>query len=142
MKIAVRILPLVTGEGASEIRALIGIELCRKGVMCGRGFCQNEQTEGDYQTTVEHASHECLLRKAAGAPTTGLLDAYLTMPVSEFCIFRSFGPRLCFKPAPLQVFLQVLMAGGLKSLFPISVDSADVTALVFVSAESERQAFS
>jgi hypothetical protein len=105
--------------------------------MCGRGFRQNEQTEGDYQTTVEHASHECLLRKAAGSPSTCPLDAYLTMPVSEFCIFRLFEPRLVLRGCPRKIFLQVLMTGGLKSLFFASADSADVIVRLFVSAESE-----
>src|ERR1700739_4675251 len=83
MKVAVRILPLVTGEGTREIRALIGIELRREGVMCGRGFRHNEQTESDHENTVEHASHECLLRKSCCWP-----DCFVLLTRILLCLFQ------------------------------------------------------
>jgi hypothetical protein len=63
------------------------------------------------------------------------------MPVSEFCIFRGFERGSVSSRRPGKFFLQVLMAGGLKSLFFASADSADVMMRLFVSAESEGVEF-
>jgi hypothetical protein len=51
-------------------------------VMCGRGFRQNEQTESDCEKTVEHTSHECLLRKSCWP------DCFVLLTRILLCLFQ------------------------------------------------------
>jgi hypothetical protein len=90
VNVAVRVIPLVTGERAGEIGALIGIELRREGMVRGRGSCHKEHTKNDYYNTIEPVSHESLLERGMlpGAYYSFLLDVDLTTPVSQFISFR------------------------------------------------------
>jgi hypothetical protein len=86
VKIAVRVIPLESGERAGEIGALIGIELRRESVMRGRGSCRKQDTKNDHYNTEELVSHESLLEKeyCLGPVLRFLLDVDLTTLVSKF----------------------------------------------------------
>jgi hypothetical protein len=104
-------------------------------VMCGRGFRQNEQTKSDYENTVEHASHECLLRKDCCWPNYFVYWTRILLRLFQICMFRRSSCGSGSGQCPLivvlvvrtipppQVFLQVLMSVDLKGDYALDTDN-------------------
>src|SRR5580700_7790658 len=85
MKVAVRVIPFESGERAGEIGALVGIELCREGVMRGRGTGCKQHTRNGKDDTEESVAHESLLERECCPGVLSLfpLDVHVTTPVSN-----------------------------------------------------------